>query len=161
GANVVRRVAEVGIDLDSAFTLADGALDVAGMRISPTEESVRLGGGAGLDGAPVQLAGGAQLSSAVPLEALPPQLDGLGSSVRCGHATFLAGSEGLGFPRGAPLARRIDKRSDLQIEPPPRRLLRACRLAQEPVHEQVGQLGRRHRDAGGIAGNLPRARVAA
>ena len=122
-ANVVIRVAEVGIDLDGAFALGDGALDVAGMCVSPTEECVRLGGGAGLDGAPVQLDGGAQRSSAVPLEALPPQVQGLGSSVRCGHATFLAGSEGLGCPRGAPLARRIDERSDLQIEPPPRRLL--------------------------------------
>ena len=53
-----------------------------------------FGGGAGLDGAPVQVDGGAEVSSAVPLEAAPPQLECLGSGVLCGHAFILAGFDG-------------------------------------------------------------------
>jgi len=57
----------------------------------PSREGVCLGGGAGLDGAPVQLDGGAEVSSAVPLEAAPPQLECLARASWCGHAFILAG----------------------------------------------------------------------
>src|SRR6266852_1982636 len=93
-ADVVVGVAEVGIDPDGALALGDRAVDVASVRVGPAEEGVCLGGGTGLDGAPVQLDGGAEVSSAVPREAAPPQLECLGSGVLCGHAFILAGFDG-------------------------------------------------------------------
>ena len=62
GADVVVRVAEVGVDLDGAQALGRGLLEPTLERVRPAEERVRLGGGARGDGAPVGLDGALEVA---------------------------------------------------------------------------------------------------
>src|SRR5438874_7390767 len=95
-ANVVVRVAEVRIDLDGALALRDRALDVARVRIDPAEEGMCFAGGADRDRAPIQLDGATEVSAAMSLETVPPEIQCLGAGVRCGHSSLRAPT-----PRGA------------------------------------------------------------
>src|SRR5215470_1569940 len=74
-ADVVIRIAEVGVDLDGAQALGRGLLEAALKRVRPAEERVRLRGRTGGDGTTIDLDGGFEIAGHLPAVGFAPELD--------------------------------------------------------------------------------------